>query len=177
MIRNWNTPGGSPTRIIASLLVLGICVLVWSGGYAPTVQAQGALDEHIVAITASGAEGLAAFDATVLYDPDTVGFVEIRPGDFLPEGSVILGPTLGIRCCGSVTFGSYSPTGATVDGSGTLVEVVFTLLGDAAPELSLDGASSGLYGADGARLGPPARLSVMGASAEAIYLPFAVLRH
>lgn len=141
--------------------------------HAKPAFAQGG-EEHVVTITAREATGLAAFDATILFDPDRVTFVEVRPGDFLPEGRQMLGPEVGED--GSVTFGAFSPDGTTVDGEGTLAEAVFTTAGDSAPELRLDDARSGLYGVDGTPLGPPASLSALGVAAEAIYLPFMQLR-
>ena len=166
--------GTSVRTIIGTGIGTGIGTNVGDMGLE-RVLAQGGGEEHVITIAARDTTGMAAFDVTLLYDPETVTFVEIRPGDFLPEGSEMLGPADGGD--GSVSFGAFSPGGATVDGSGTLAEAVFSVSGDLAPDLRMDRDHSGLYGLDGAPLGPPAALSISGASAEAIYLPFAALRH
>lgn len=171
------------TRLVSrALAALAVCALIgtpldWApaGDHTQLARAQGGGEEHVVTITARNAVGLAAFDATLLYDPAIVSFVQIRPGDFLPDGSAMLGPE--VDGAGRVSFGAFSPSGATVDGGGTLAEAIFTVTGDGEPDLRFDMAGSGLYDAVGAPLGSPARLSAAGVSLEAIYMPYAGLRH
>ena len=164
---------------LLGILTLGSLVAASSfgiSGQTPSALAQGSgAEEHIVTINATSAAGMAAFDVTIEYDPETVTFVEMRPGAFLPEGSELLGPE--DSGDGVVSFGSYSPEGVMTTGAeGTLAEAVFAAVGDAAPVMELDREGSGLYGPDGAQLGPPASMSVLGLPSEAIYLPFSELK-
>ncbi len=178
VVRSASAPA-LPRRKRVALITCGLALaagmMAASAGAGPEVAfAQGEVDELVITITARNATGLAAFDATLIYDPETVTFVELRPGDFLPEGSELLGPE--DSGDGSVSFGAFSPAGATVDGSGTLAEAVFSTLGERAPDLRLDRDNSGLSGPDGAALSRPAGLSALGVPAESIYLPWAELR-
>lgn len=129
-------------------------------------------DPLVVDVVIDGAAGLAAFDATLRFDPAVVAVDSVTVGDALPAGSTWLGPTPDGD--DGVVFGSYHEGAGPAGGDGTLATATFRVLGPGAPAIRLDRGGSGAYDSNGASIVPPARLALRGAPAEAIYLPYAM---
>lgn len=125
--------------------------------------------ELVVTVDVAGAEGLAAFDATLRYDPAVVAVASVAPGDALPEGSTWIEPLPDGD--DGVFFGSYVEGDGPSGRDGTLAVVTFTVLGPGSPAIRLDRSGSGAYDAAGAALVPPARMTLGGLAPPPIFLP------
>jgi hypothetical protein len=79
-----------------------------------------------VQLDVSGAEQLAAFEATLAYDPQSLRLGDIAYGALVPDGSGYLGPS--DDGAGRVAIGSYNSIGETSSGSGTLAILSFEIL-------------------------------------------------
>lgn len=127
-------------------------------------------EELVVTVDIAGAEGLAAFDATLRFDPAVVAVASVVPGDALPAGSTWIEPLPDED--DGVFFGSYREGDGPPGRDGTLAVVTFDVLGPGAPAIRLDRSGSGAYDAAGASLVPPARMTLGGLAPPPIYLPF-----
>lgn len=120
-----------------------------------------------VEVTASirGALGLAAFEATVRFDPAVVRPTGVTMGEFLPPDSQPLGPDESEP--GRLAFGSYNAGGNDASGSGILAVVTFEVLANGDPAFQLDSARSGAFDMYGVALETAVELT----SGVPIYLP------
>jgi len=119
-----------------------------------------------VAVHAEGAVGLAAFEATLRFDPAVVLPVGVRLGDFAPAGSTPLQARE--PAGGSLVIGSYNASGQAASGAGALAVVTFEAVADGKPEITLDGETTGAFDQVGRAL--PAALSLR-LPGGPIYLP------
>lgn len=159
-----------------ALFAAGLVVAGTSSASSALADAPGARplqDEPIVVdVVIAGAEGLAAFDATLRFDPAVVAVESVTAGDALPADSTWLDPVPDGE--DGVVFGSYRAGPGAAGRDGTLATATFRVLGPGAPAIRLDRAGSGAYDAAGASIVPPARLTLAGAAAPPIYLPYAM---
>ena len=172
----WRRPHGvlrAPWIAAASVALMGaalsasLALAAPSGRWTVHPDQTGTLT---VTLDGKGASGLAAFDATVRYNPAVVAVASIAPGDALPEGSEWLDAVPDGD--DGVFFGSYRAGDGADGGDGTLATLTFDVLGPGAHAIRLDPDGSGAYDASGASIAPPARLSLGGLAPPPIYLPF-----
>jgi len=145
-----------------------------AGAVAAAAKAAPAAEtEVVIEIEAVDAEGLAGYDATLLFAATVVRLTDIVAGEFLPEGSDQVGPLELAE--GEVEIGSWNEAGNTVIGSGTLAVARFEVLGDGPSRIRLGGRPDAnvLFGAAGVPLEPPARLRLVGVPPPGIFLPWA----
>lgn len=169
------TPLGLPGPVLLAraALICGAlaCAGLLSASAPRATSAQG--ETFTMEVHVTDAEGLAAFDAEIRYDPTLLTPRGLAGGTFLPEGSEMLGPVLVEP--DRLRVGSYATGMETSSGGGVLAVLTFQRLGDEAGELSLVAERSGVYDAMGASIAPPARL-VLGdgpATTARVYLPIA----
>lgn len=156
----------------AALAVAALaCAAFLASSSLPAILAQG--ETFTVELRVVDAEGLAAFDAEIRYDPTRVEPRGLTGGDFLPEGSEMLGPVLVEP--DRLRVGSFATGGQTSTGGGVLAVLTFQRLGHETGELSLVAERSGAYDATGASIAPPARLALGDgpATTARVYLPIA----
>lgn len=163
----------APRGLVPALgLALALAALLTAS--LPAERARAQADELQVDLLIERAEGLAAFDAEIRYDPALLAPSGLAPGAFLPEGSEMLGPETPEK--GRVLIGSYSTGEDAASGDGTLAMLRFEVLGEGDPGLELVAAASGAYDKSGASISPPARIFLEGSAPETatIYLPSAL---
>jgi len=164
----------SPMALAAAALIAA-AVAGASALAAPAAGPEAALlqdSEIVVNLAIEGtesAEGLAAFDATVRFDPAVVAVEGVAPGDALPEGSDWLDPVPDGD--DGVFFGSYHEGDGPPGRDGTLATLTFRVLGSGAANIRLDRSASGAYDASGGSIVPPARMALVGLPVAPIYLP------
>lgn len=107
-------------------------------------------DTYDIHIVVSGVEGMAAFDATVLYSTDALTPTAVTVGPFVPDGSTTLGPDYSDP--GRVSFGAYNAQGEVASGAGVVATVYFGVVGLGSPGLALDHDLTAAYDSDGTRL-------------------------
>ncbi len=132
------------------LLVLSLWPLLARAVGRPTSAQPAAVSpraEVPVAVVVTDARDLAAFEATISYDPAVISPTAIVAGPFLPSGSVLLPPDN--HASGRLAIGSYSLGGHVASGDGVLATVGFAVLRGGTPDLELELGSSGVFGRHG----------------------------
>ncbi|MCC7020101.1 MAG: M20/M25/M40 family metallo-hydrolase [Ardenticatenales bacterium] len=141
-------------------------------------------DGSEIAVLVQAVAGMAAYEATLHYDPSAVRILGIERGDFLAPGQFVLGPTgaagtlaLGAASAAAASDSTASPSTAvastTVTGTGRVATVRFQRLrGPQPPRLRVEQAATGTFDAAGVRLGPPAAVRFEGALVESAWLPW-----
>jgi hypothetical protein len=119
-----------------------------------------------VAVRVEGAEALAAFEATLRYDPSIVLPTAVRLGDFAPADSTLL--QTGRPSDGSLAIGSYNAAGQTASGAGVLAIVTFEVLAGGQAQIDLERGTTTAFGSVGQPLRAAITLRVSGGP---IYLP------
>ena len=141
--------------------------IAWAGPHHPSVArvtvAPG--DVVVAELLISDAQGLASFEATILYDSDVISPTLITLGPMVPSDSVPLGPNYDET--GAVSFGSYNATGATTDGDGILATARFVATAPGVTDLRLDPRATGATDTLGVALDAPISLGY----ARAIFVP------
>ncbi|MBK6769605.1 MAG: M20/M25/M40 family metallo-hydrolase [Ardenticatenales bacterium] len=134
-----------------------------------------------IAVLVRAVAGMAAYEATLHYDPSAVQILGVEPGDFLAPDPFALGPTgtAGVLALGAASASTASVSTAsvstTVTGTGRVATIHYQRLrGPQPPRLRVDHAATGTFDAAGVRLGPPAAVRIEGALVEAAWLPWGV---
>lgn len=128
-------------------------------------------DDGAIDIVAADVRGLAAFEATLRYDPAAIQIVAVEPGDGAPAGAQVLGPA---GAAGTLAIGAVSPPAAAITGTHRVATVRYVRRGGPQPpRVTLEAAASGAFDARGVRLAPPAALRLAGALVAAAWLPWA----
>lgn len=123
-----------------------------------------------IAVIASAVGGMAAFEATLRFDPTAIRILGVEPGDLLPTGHVPLGPS---GPAGELSIGAATAGTRPITGTGRVAAIRYQRLrGPQPPRVRLDRAGTGVFDASGARLGPPAAVRIEGALIEAVWLPW-----
>lgn len=119
-----------------------------------------------VAVRVDGAATLAAFEATLRYDPSIVLPTAVRLGDFAPADSTLL--QAGRPSDGSLAIGSYNAAGHTASGAGVMAIVTFEAVAGGQAQIDLERGTTTAFGSVGQPLRAAITLSVPGGP---IYLP------
>ena len=173
-------------RLLGSALLVGVLAAVallagWAerqgvagraGETVPPVLG-GAIDAPVqvgetlaVAVRVDGAATLAAFEATLRYDPSIVLPTAVRLGDFAPADSTLL--QAGRPSDGNLAIGSYNAAGHTASGAGVMAIVTFEAVAGGQAQIDLERGTTTAFGSVGQPLRAAITLSVPGGP---IYLP------
>ncbi len=123
-----------------------------------------------VDVVADRVGGLAAFEATVRYDPARVQIVGVEPGDGAPALAIVLGPS---GAAGRLALGAASAGGDAVTGTLRVATIRYARLGGPQPpRIELDPTATGVFDRRGVPLAPPGRIRLDGAIGAAAWLPW-----
>ncbi len=163
-MRRYRRARGWLRRLAAAMAAVLVLVILWpmwtkattgARSAAPMGTLPGGEEERAatergvgeLALAVQDAADMAAFEATIRFDPAVISPTAVISGPFLPPGSVLL-PT-DARAPGTLAIGSYSLGERESSGDGVLAIVRFSVLSRAPAGLALDPTGSGIFGRHG----------------------------
>jgi hypothetical protein len=163
---------GGRAFLAASALLLGTALARTAGLDGEPGSTQGAVgagDHLTVSVRVEGAQGLAAFEAGLRFDPAVVRPAGIRLGAAAPHGSTPLEDQRAsdVRA-GSLALGAYNAAGRSLTGAGTLAVVSLEAIADGDPGLGLDEEATAAFDRQGMPIQATFSLREGG---ELVYLP------